>query len=117
MSNFFAGHNDPGGGFVGGLVLSSAIVLLYLVFDIETVYKGIPVDFKHVAAVGVVLVVGSGVGSILFGAAFLSQTFAYFNLPIFGDTELATVVVFEAGVAMTVIGTVVTIMLSISEDV
>lgn len=114
---FFAGHNGPGGGFVGGLVLSSAIVLLYLVFDIETVHKGIPVDFKRVAALGVVLVVGSGVGAILFGAAFLSQTYDYFNLPIFGDTELATVILFEAGVAMTVIGTVVTIMLSISEDV
>lgn len=114
---FFAGHNDPGGGFVGGLVLSSAIVLLYLVFDIETVHQGIPVDFKRVAALGVVFVVGSGVGAILFGAAFLSQTFDYFDLPVFGNTELATVMLFEAGVAMTVIGTVVTIMLSISEDV
>lgn len=114
---FLSGHNDPGGGFVGGLVLSSAIVLLYLVFDIETVHKGIPVDFKRVAALGVVFVVGSGVGAILFGAAFLSQTFDYFNLPVFGETELATVILFEAGVALTVIGTVVTIMLSISEDV
>lgn len=114
---FLSGHNDPGGGFVGGLVLSSAIVLLYLVFDIETVHKGIPVDFKRVAAIGVLFVVGSGVGAILFGAAFLSQTFDYFNLPVFGETELATVILFEAGVALTVIGTVVTIMLSISEDV
>ena len=114
---FLSGHNNPGGGFIGGLVLSSAIVLLYLVFDIETVHKGIPVDFKKVAALGVVIVVGSGVGAILFGAAFLSQSYAYFDLPVFGDTELATVLLFEVGVALTVIGTVVTIMLSISEDV
>jgi len=114
---FLSGHNNPGGGFIGGLVLSSAIVLLYLVFDIETVHKGIPVDFKKVAALGVVIVVGSGVGAILFGAAFLSQTYDYFDLPIFGQTELATVMLFEVGVALTVIGTVVTIMLSISEDV
>ena len=38
-------------------------------------------------------------------------------MPVFGDTELATVVLFEAGVALTVVGTVVTIILSISEDV
>ncbi|MBO1910985.1 Na(+)/H(+) antiporter subunit B, partial [Microvirga sp. 3-52] len=50
---FFAGHNSPGGGFIGGLVLSSALVLLFLVYDIETVQQGIPVDFKKVAAVGV----------------------------------------------------------------
>ncbi len=114
---FFSGHNDPGGGFIGGLVLSSALVLLFLVHDIETVEKGIPVDFKKVAAVGVLFVVGTGVGAVLFGASFLSQAFGHFELPVFGSTELATVVLFEAGVAMAVVGTVVTIMLSISEDV
>ena len=66
---FLSGHNNPGGGFIGGLVLSSAFVLLYLVFDIETVHKGIPFDFKKVAALGVLLVVLSGIGSVLFGAA------------------------------------------------
>ena len=114
---FIAGHNNPGGGFIGGLVLSSALVLLYLVFDIETVHKGIPVDFKKVAALGVLFVVGTGLGAIIFGGSFLTQTFGIFNLPVFGDTELATVVLFEIGVALTVVGTVVTIILSISEDV
>ena len=114
---FLAGHNNPGGGFIGGLVLSSAFVLLYLVYDIETVQKGIPLDFKKIAAFGVFLAVGTGVGAVLFGAAFLTQTSSYFNLPVFGDTELATVLLFEAGVAFTVVGVVVTIILSISEDV
>ena len=114
---FFSGHNNPGGGFIGGLVLSSAFVLLYLVFDIERVHKGIPFDFKKVAALGVLLVVLSGLGSVLLGNAFLAQAFSYYNLPVFGETELATVILFEAGVALTVVGTVVTIILSISEDV
>ncbi len=114
---FLSGHNNPGGGFIGGLVLSSALVLLYLVFDIETVHKGIPVDFKKVAAVGVLFVIGTGLGGILFGSSFLAQTFGIFNLPIFGETELGTVLLFEIGVALTVVGTVVTIILSISEDV
>ncbi len=114
---FLAGHNDPGGGFIGGLVLSSALVLLFLVYDIETVQKGIPVDFKKVAAVGVLFAVGTGLGAVAFGAEFLTQTFEVFHLPVFGDTELATVLLFEVGVALTVVGTVVTIILSISEDV
>ncbi len=114
---FLSGHNNPGGGFIGGLVLSSALVLLYLVNDIETVHKGIPFDFKIVAAFGVLLAVGTGVGAVLFGVEFLSQTFVHVNLPIFGETELATVLLFETGVALTVVGTVVTIILSISEDV
>ena len=43
---FLSGHNTPGGGFIGGLVLASAIVLLYLTSDIETIRKSLPFDFK-----------------------------------------------------------------------
>ena len=114
---FLSGHNNPGGGFIGGLVLSSAFVLLYLVFDIETVHKGIPFDFKKIAAFGVLLAVGTGLGPVIFGAEFLTITASHVNLPVFGETELSTMVLFEAGVALTVVGVVVTIILSISEDV
>ncbi|MFA1819390.1 Na(+)/H(+) antiporter subunit B [Virgibacillus oceani] len=114
---FLSGHHSPGGGFVGGLVLASAFVLLYLSYDIETIEKGIPFDFKLVAALGAFIAVVSGLGATVFGAPFLSQAFAYFDLPILGQTELATVTIFESGVALAVVGTVVTIMLSISEDV
>lgn len=114
---FLSGHNNPGGGFIGGLVLSSAFVLLYLVYDIETVQKGIPFDFKKIAAIGVLLAVGSGIGSMVFGLEFLTHAFSEFTLPVFGETEIGTVMLFEAGVALTVVGVVVTIILSISEDV
>ncbi|MFJ7972190.1 Na(+)/H(+) antiporter subunit B [Psychrobacillus sp. NPDC096389] len=113
---FLSGHNTPGGGFIGGLVLASAIVLLYLSHDIETVQKSLPLDFKLVAAFGVLLATGTGFGSLLLGVPFMSQTFAYFDLPVFGKTELTTVTIFEAGVALAVVGVVVTIILSISEE-
>ena len=113
---FLSGHNTPGGGFIGGLVLASAIVLLYLSHDIETVHKSLPLDFKLVAAFGVLLATGTGFGSLLLGVPFMSQTFAYFDLPVFGKTELTTVTIFEAGVALAVVGVVVTIILSISEE-
>lgn len=113
---FLSGHHKPGGGFIGGLVLASALVLLYLAFDIETVHKGLPVDFKLIAAFGALLAVGTGLGSFLFNVPFLTQTIAYVNLPFFGRTELSTVLLFEAGVALAVVGVVITIILSISED-
>lgn len=114
---FFAGHNAPGGGFVGGLVLASAIVLLLLTYDIETVRHGVPVDFKLVAATGALIVLLTGIGAVIFGAPFLTQTFATFYLPFIGVKELSTVTLFELGVVLTVVGVVVTIILSISEDV
>ncbi|ETI68774.1 Na(+)/H(+) antiporter subunit B [Neobacillus vireti] len=113
---FFSGHHYPGGGFIGGLAFASAIILLFLTFDIETVRKNIPVDFKVLAAVGVLIAVLTGVGAILFDAPFLTQTFGYFNLPIFRKTELATAVIFDIGVGLAVIGTSITIIMSIGDD-
>lgn len=113
---FFSGHNAPGGGFIGGLVLGSAIVLLYITYDIETIQKKMPFDFKKVAALGVLLATGTSIGSLYFDVPFLSQTDGYFNIPLLGEKHLTTVTIFEAGVALTVIGTLVTIILSISED-
>ena len=113
---FFAGHNAPGGGFIGGLVLGSAVVLLYLTFDIETVLKTMPFNFKYVAALGVLLTTGSATAAVLFDVPFLTQTDDNFTLPLLGEVHLTTVTIFEAGVALTVIGVLVTIILSISED-
>ena len=101
---------------IGGLVLASGIVLLYLAYDIETVHRGVPFNFKKVAAVGVLLATGTGIGSIFFDVPFLTQKGIYLTLPILGETSFSTVTLFEAGVALTVVGTVVTIILSISEE-
>ena len=114
---FFAGHNNPGGGFVGGLVLAAALVLLYLSFDIETLEKGLPIDFKYVAATGAFIAVTTGIGGTIFGEPFLKQTITSFHLPILGEIEFSTVTLFELGVALTVVGVVITIMISISKDV
>lgn len=114
---FFSGHNSPGGGFVAGLLLASAVVLLFLANDLESITNAIPVDFKLVAALGAFIVVACGIGATLFGTHFLTQAFANFNIPFFGDVELSTVTIFEAGVALAVVGVVITIILSIGEDV
>lgn len=69
------------------------------------------------AAVGVLIAVVTGMGSFVFGKPFLSQSFGYFNLPIFGETELATAVIFDVGVALAVLGTALSIIFTISEDI
>lgn len=114
---FITGHNFPGGGFIAGLVLSSAFILLYLAYDIETIDRGLPLNFMVVAAIGVLLAVTTGFGGVIFGDNFLTQTFTVKSFLFIGETEIATVTLFEAGVALTVVGVVVTIILSISEDV
>jgi multicomponent Na+:H+ antiporter subunit B len=113
---FWSGHHFPGGGFIGGLTTAACIVLLFLSFDIETIKKHLPFDYKKMAALGVLISVFTGLGSMIFGKAFLDQGFDYFHIPIFGETELATAVLFDVGVALAVIGTALTIISTISED-
>ncbi|WP_281888936.1 Na(+)/H(+) antiporter subunit B [Paenibacillus sp. YYML68] len=115
-SLFFAGHNHPGGGFIGGLVTASALVLLALAFGIETVRKAVPFNFRIVTALGLLIAALTGAGSFLLGVPFLSHAFGYFQLPLLGKTELATAVLFDLGVYLGVVGVTMTIILSIGED-
>lgn len=114
---FLAGHHRPGGGFVGGLTVASGIVLLLLVFDMKTVKAGLPVDYKVMAFTGLLIAVATGFGGVIFGKPFLSQAFGYVDLPLFGDTEFATAVIFDTGVALAVLGTALSIIFTISGDV
>ncbi|MBD1382586.1 Na(+)/H(+) antiporter subunit B [Metabacillus arenae] len=112
---FFAGHNTPGGGFVGGLMASGAIVLLLLAFDVKTVLNILPINYINLAGVGLFIAVGFGAGSFLVGEPFLSHAFDYFELPLLGKTELTTATIFDLGVYLVVIGVTMTIIQTIGE--
>jgi multicomponent Na+:H+ antiporter subunit A len=113
---FLAGHNEPGGGFIGALMAASALVLLAMAFGIRTLKAVIPFDFRKVTATGIIIALLTGIGSFVFKAPFLSHSFGYFNLPFFGQTELATAMLFDLGVYLTVIGITMTIILAIGRD-
>ncbi|URN96493.1 MAG: Na(+)/H(+) antiporter subunit B [Candidatus Pristimantibacillus lignocellulolyticus] len=112
----FAGHNNPGGGFIGGLITASALILLYIAFDLQSVRDIIPVDFKKLGATGVLIALLTGVASLVLNIPFLSQAYTYVDLPFLGKTELATAMIFDLGVYLAVLGTTMTIITSISED-
>ncbi|WP_031513340.1 Na(+)/H(+) antiporter subunit B [Desulfofalx alkaliphila] len=113
---FISGHHNPGGGFIGGLTFVAAITLLFIIHGIDKVRKNIPLDFKVVAAIGILISVFTGVMGMITGDPFLTQTSNYVNLPIFGKTEVATAVLFDVGVALAVIGTSLTIIMTIGDD-
>lgn len=111
-----AGHNNPGGGFIGGLMTAAGFVLLGLAFDIDTVRKTLPIDFKLFIAIGLLLSILTGMGSFVFGVEFLSHSFGYFWLPLLGETELATALFFDIGVYLVVVGATLSIIFTIGED-
>jgi multicomponent Na+:H+ antiporter subunit B len=113
---FFSGHYTPGGGFVGGLLTASAIVLLMLAFDIETVKKIIPFNYVSMIAVGLLLALGTASASIFFNVPFFTHAYDYFNLPLFGKTSLHSAALFDLGVYLVVVGVTMTIIQTIGED-
>jgi len=112
---FFSGHYTPGGGFIGGLMTSSAFVLLLLAFDIKTVVNTLQLDYIKLTAVGLLIAVLTGIGSFAFNVPFLTHTFSYVELPFLGETALATAVLFDLGVYLVVIGVTMTIIQTIGE--
>ncbi|ANU25859.1 Na(+)/H(+) antiporter subunit B [Planococcus versutus] len=113
---FFAGHYTPGGGFVGGLLTTSAIVLLMLAFDIETVKKILPINYVTMTATGLLLALATASAAIIFDVPFFTHAFGYFDLPLFGKTSLHSAMLFDAGVYLVVVGVTMTIIQTIGED-
>nr|WP_263314796.1 monovalent cation/H+ antiporter subunit B [Mammaliicoccus sp. Marseille-Q6498] len=113
---FFAGHDNPGGGFIGGLVFSSAFILMFLAFDVETVIHSLPLDFRAVTIIGCLISLTTAIVPMFFGHPMLSHEDGYINIALLGEIHLSSVTLFELGILFTVVGSVVTIMLAISGD-
>ncbi|MDC3416292.1 Na(+)/H(+) antiporter subunit B [Aquibacillus salsiterrae] len=113
---FLAGHSAPGGGFIGGLMTSAAILLMYMAYGNKAVSKILPINYRMLIPIGLSVAILTSVGSFLFGQPFLSHTYGYFYLPVFGEKELATAVLFDLGVYLTVVGITMTIILTIASD-
>ena len=108
--------HDRGGGFIGGLVTASALVLVLLAFDIKTLRQILPIDYKQMTAVGMLISVLTASGALLFNKPFFTHAHGYFNLPLFGKTSLHTAMLFDLGVYLVVVGVTMTIIQTIGES-
>lgn len=110
---FFTGHNNPGGGFAGGLVAGLALVLRYLAGGRYELGEAIPIDAGRILGVGLLLAAGTATASMAFGAPPLSSATFQWTLPVFGDVKLVTALFFDAGVYLIVVGLVLDILRSL----
>jgi multicomponent K+:H+ antiporter subunit A len=101
---FLRGHNLPGGGFIAGLVLAIAMVLLSLGHGEQWMNERLRPDFRHWIAAGLLIAALAGVGSWLVGHPFLTSTYDYPVLPLVGAVPLASASLFDLGVFLTVVG-------------
>jgi multicomponent K+:H+ antiporter subunit A len=99
------GHNMPGGGFIAGLIVAIAFLMQYMASGYIWAQKRARIEAHVMIGAGVAIAGATGLASLLFDRPFLTSSFGYFQFPIFGEVELASAMAFDVGVFLTVVGT------------
>ncbi|MCB1508321.1 MAG: Na+/H+ antiporter subunit B [Hyphomicrobiaceae bacterium] len=108
------GHNEPGGGFIGGLIAASALAIYGIANGVPSVRRAIIFHPIHLAGFGLFLAVSAGIFSILIGVPFLTGIWIYPQ--VFGiELPLSTLLMFDTGVYFVVVGALASIALTLEE--
>ena len=103
---FLRGHNEPGGGFIAGLIVSIAVVMQYMASGFAWTSARLKYPYHGVIGAGVLIAGLTGIGSWFVGKPFLTSAFTYVRIPPFEKFELATAALFDLGVFLAVVGAV-----------
>ncbi|NWJ25191.1 Na(+)/H(+) antiporter subunit B [Rhizobium sp. RM] len=108
------GHNEPGGGFIGGLIAVSALAIYGIAYGVVAVRRAIIFHPLSIAGAGLLLSLLSGVISIAAGVPFMTGLWIYPE--VFGvEIPLSTVMSFDIGVYLVVVGAITSIALALEE--
>ncbi len=116
MHLFLRGHDLPGGGFVAGITVAVALILLYMARGARWVESHLRVLPLRWIGAGLLLAVLTGLGSWVFGRQFLTSAFRYLELPLLGRLPLATALLFDLGVFAVVVGATVLMLIALAHQ-
>jgi len=108
------GHNNPGGGFIGGLVLAVGLVLFRLAYGAERFEQMVPVHPRWLVMAGLSIAGATVVVPMLIGYPALTSTHAYI---LYGQVHFTTAAVFDLGVLLVVVGAAVGMIGRLSQEV
>ena len=113
---FMRGHNEPGGGFVAGLVFSVALLLQYIVSGTTWVEAHLPLYPRRWIGLGMLAALATGLGSLWLGYPFLTSHTAHLHLPVVGELHIASALFFDIGVFILVVGSTLLILTAIAHQ-
>jgi len=113
---FLRGHNEPGGGFVAGLVVAIAFIAQYMVGGTRWVEARMRLVPPRWIGGGLVLALATGLGALLFGHPFLTTLTAHFTLPWIGEIHLPSAAFFDLGVFAVVVGATLLLLTAIAHQ-
>lgn len=104
---FFRGHNQPGGGFIAGLITSVALVLQYVALGQSKVESFLAAKdgrkFIFCLGIGLMIAILTGAGSFIFDQPFLTSAHGHIHIPLLGSIALASAAIFDLGVYVVVV--------------
>jgi multicomponent K+:H+ antiporter subunit A len=116
MYLFMRGHNQPGGGFVAGLVMSVAFILQYMVAGTQWVEANMSLRPLRWMGTGLFFALATGLGSMALGYPFMTTHTAHLHLPLLGDVHVASALFFDIGVYAVVVGSTLLILTALAHQ-
>jgi multicomponent Na+:H+ antiporter subunit B len=111
----YRGHNQPGGGFIGGLLAASAYILYAMAYGADAARLKLRLPVLSFLGVGLSVILLSGLWGLFTGENFLTGRWIMIDFPLLSEIHFGTPMLFDFGVYITVIGVLLTIMFSIME--
>jgi multicomponent Na+:H+ antiporter subunit B len=108
------GHNEPGGGFVGGLTAATAFALVLLSEGLDAARRLLRIDPLVLVTAGLTVALGSGLLPLLRGWPYMTGLWLKVPLPVVG--KIGSPVVFDVGVYLVVLGIVLAILFALAEE-
>ncbi len=108
------GHNEPGGGFIGGLIASSAIAVYGMACGVDAVRRAMHYHPIAYAGFGLIVSVFAGMMPVFGGAPFMTGLWAFVEVAG-AELALSTTLVFDLGVFLVIVGAISSIALSLEE--
>jgi multicomponent K+:H+ antiporter subunit A len=113
---FLRGHNEPGGGFVAGLVMAAAFIAQYIVGGTRWVEDRMHLQPPRWIAFGLFLALATGLGALAFGHPFLTTHTAHVTWPVVGQLHLPTAALFDLGVFAVVLGATLLLLTALAHQ-
>jgi len=108
------GHNEPGGGFIGGLLAASGFAIYALAHGAPASRRLLRFDPRSVLGAGLVTAIAAGAVALVDGRMFLTGIWSSVKIPVIG--KLSTVLLFDVGVYLVVLGTTLLILFALDEE-
>lgn len=111
------GHDEPGGGFIGGLLGAMCFALYALAYDVPAARRVLRAEEHQLIGIGLLFAAIAGAVGLVVGDPFLSTYWtAEFLVPAVGKIKLGTPLLFDLGVYLTVVGVVLMIIFALAEE-